>query len=104
MDLKGLTEKELVELKARIDVQLAKLETERRENALKAVKEAAGKFGFSIDEIAQVAGKRRGALVKGLPKYAHPDDASKTWTGKGRKPKWFDEALAAGIAPDQMEI
>ena len=50
------------------------------------------------------AGKRKGALTKGLPKYVNPEDASVTWTGKGRKPKWFDQALAAGITPDQMEI
>ncbi|PSL22226.1 H-NS family nucleoid-associated regulatory protein [Shimia abyssi] len=104
MKLDGMTSEELLELKANIEIQLVKLETERRENALKAVQSAAEQYGFSLDEIASVAGKRKGGLTKGVPKYAHPDDKSKTWTGKGRKPKWFDEALAAGIAPDQMEI
>ncbi|MEP2531815.1 H-NS histone family protein [Shimia sp.] len=104
MDLEGMDAGQLTELKSQIDIQLVKLETARKANALKAVQEAAEKYGFSLDEIANVAGKRQGGLTKGVPKYVHPDDKSKTWTGKGRKPKWFDEALAAGIAPDQMEI
>jgi DNA-binding protein H-NS len=49
-------------------------------------------------------GKRRGSLNKGVPKYADPSDKTRTWTGKGRKPKWFDEALAAGVTPEQMEL
>ncbi len=106
MKLDGMTRDELLELKAEIDIQLEKVEAQRKHDALKAVAEAAEKYGFSFDELAaqQAGGKRKGGLMKGVPKYAHPDDKTKTWTGKGRKPKWFDEALAAGIAPDQMEI
>ncbi|MFT5625225.1 MAG: DNA-binding protein H-NS, partial [Lentimonas sp.] len=29
---------------------------------------------------------------------------TQTWTGKGRQPTWFKEAVAAGTAPDTMEI
>jgi DNA-binding protein H-NS len=36
---------------------------------------------------AKAPGKGRKPLNP--PKYAHPDDPSKTWTGKGKKPDWF---------------
>ncbi|SFL45846.1 DNA-binding protein H-NS [Shimia aestuarii] len=104
MKLDGMSADELIALKERIDAQLLKLEAERKENALKAIREAAEKHGYTLDEIASIAGKRKGALAKGVPKYVHPQDPTTTWTGKGRKPKWFDEALAAGITPDQMEL
>ncbi|WP_353314942.1 MULTISPECIES: H-NS histone family protein [unclassified Shimia] len=104
MKLDEMTREALLDLRAQIDIQLEKQEAQRKADALKAVEEAAGKFGFSLDELASVSGKRKGSLMKGVPKYAHPEDKTKTWTGKGRKPKWFDEALAAGITPETMEI
>ncbi|MCP4818499.1 MAG: H-NS histone family protein [Shimia sp.] len=97
---------ELVSLKAEIDIEITRREADRRKDALKAVEDAAEQFGYSLADLAAATGlgKRRGSLNKGVPKYADPSDKTRTWTGKGRKPKWFDEALANGIAPDQMEI
>ena len=37
---------------------------------------------------------------KGVVRYR--DDAGNTWTGVGRKPRWFKEALAAGKKPEDM--
>ncbi len=104
MNLDAMSRDDLIDLKAQIDIQLEKREAQRKTDALKAVEEAAEKYGFSLEELASVSGKKRGGLMKGVPKYAHPEDKTKTWTGKGRKPKWFDEALAQGITPDAMEI
>ncbi|CUH54309.1 H-NS histone family protein [Shimia marina] len=104
MKLDEMNRDELLDLRAEIDIQIEKKEAQRKSDALKAIEEAAEKYGFSLDELANVSGKKKGGLMKGVPKYAHPNDKSKTWTGKGRKPKWFDEALAAGVTPDQMEI
>jgi len=104
MILDDMTRDELIDLKARIDIQLEKLEAQRKADALDAARKAAEEYGFSLEELSGGKKAGKGKLVKGIPKYAHPDDASKTWTGKGRKPKWFDDALAAGITPAQMEI
>lgn len=104
MTLEGMSLEDLMDLKARIDIQLGKLEAQRKADALQAARKAAEEFGFSLEELSGMKKQGKGNLVKGMPKYAHPDDATKTWTGKGRKPKWFDEALAAGITPEQMEI
>ncbi|MGB0968389.1 MAG: H-NS family nucleoid-associated regulatory protein, partial [Halocynthiibacter sp.] len=38
------------------------------------------------------------------PRYANPADQEQTWTGKGRKPNWFTEALSRGINPSEMEL
>ena len=37
---------------------------------------------------------------KGTVRYS--DGAGNTWTGVGRKPRWFSEALAAGKKPEDM--
>ncbi|WP_342778599.1 H-NS family nucleoid-associated regulatory protein [Paracoccus laeviglucosivorans] len=34
--------------------------------------------------------------IKGAPvaaKYAHPENPDQTWTGRGRKPRWVQDAL-----------
>lgn len=106
MDLEKLTRKELLDLKAEVEQQLVKQEKQRRADAIKAAEQAAREYGFSFDELLQEAGKGGGrkTVRKGEPKYAHPEDKSVTWTGKGRKPKWFTEAIAAGWAPEKLEI
>jgi len=40
--------------------------------------------------------KRRKSAVK------YRDDAGNTWTGRGRKPRWFQDAVAAGKKPEDM--
>ncbi|SFK83152.1 H-NS family nucleoid-associated regulatory protein [Shimia haliotis] len=106
MNLTKMSYDELVSLKSEIDIEIKKREADRRRDALKAVEEAAEQFGYSLADLAAATGlgKRRGSLNKGVPKYADPEDKTRTWTGKGRKPKWFDEALAAGVTPEQMEL
>ena len=39
--------------------------------------------GFRIGDLVGRGGKGRTVAVK----YANPDDATQTWTGRGRKPK-----------------
>ncbi|HRM75876.1 MAG TPA: H-NS histone family protein, partial [Paracoccus sp. (in: a-proteobacteria)] len=37
-------------------------------------------------------------------KYANPADPEQTWTGRGRKPRWVQEALGAGQKLESLEI
>jgi DNA-binding protein H-NS len=39
-----------------------------------------------------------------VAKYRHPENAALTWSGLGRKPQWFVEALAAGKSADDLAI
>jgi DNA-binding protein H-NS len=44
---------------------------------------------------------RRGSVA---PKYRNPDNPSDVWSGRGRKPKWVEEKLAAGRELAEMQI
>jgi len=46
-------------------------------------------------------GKKRGTV---RPKYCHPDDPSRTWTGRGRKPKWVEKQLDASKSLEDLLI
>ncbi|MDX8354704.1 H-NS histone family protein [Cognatiyoonia sp. IB215182] len=113
MDLRSLTRKELEKLNADIDKALAKVATREKKAAIVAAERAAKKHGFTLAEItgttdtpAKPVGRKtaKKPAVRGKPKYANPDDKKQTWTGKGRKPDWFNAALAAGKTPDDMAI
>ena len=61
-------------------------------------------MGFTIAELTGFAGKKSRSVKPVAPKYAHPENPSITWSGRGRKPKWFEEALADGKSEDDLKI
>ncbi len=46
--------------------------------------------------------KVKTARAAGVAKYASAD--GQTWTGVGKRPKWFNEALAAGKTPEDLLV
>ncbi len=42
--------------------------------------------------------------VKAPPKYQDPTDPTKTWSGKGKTPKWLNAALESGKTLDDLLI
>lgn len=110
IDTKSMTRKELEKLKSDVEKALVKIGDKEKKAALAAAKKAAAAHGFSLDEItgapapAKVGRKKARAKKPSAPKYCNPDDKSQTWTGKGRQPQWFKEAIAAGTSPDALEV
>ena len=76
---------------------------DREKKAVRAKLEAiARENGYELAEILEAAPlKTRKAVA---PKYANPHDASETWTGRGRKPRWVVAALESGKALADLEI
>jgi DNA-binding protein H-NS len=61
--------------------------------------------GLSFEEVtggAKSRGAKRTSTV--APKYRHPSDSSKTWTGKGRKPSWLNELLDDGAKLEDFAV
>jgi len=115
VDLTGMTRKELEKLKSDVEKALEKAEQRDLRAAKKAAEKAAAEFGFSLNELDQKnaaapakaprkAAKRKPAKKAGVPKYRNPDDHSQTWTGKGRQPQWYREAVEKGVDPASMAI
>ena len=46
----------------------------------------------------------KNALNPIKPRYVNPNDPVVTWSGRGRKPAWFEACLASGMTIDQLEI
>lgn len=111
VDLKNMSRKQLEKLAAQVQKALKSLDTQDKREAKKAAEKAAAKFGYSLAELAAApSGKKRGpkpgtkAKNPGVAKYKNPSDASQTWTGKGRQPAWFKDALESGKSADDLAI
>ncbi|WP_299499722.1 H-NS histone family protein [uncultured Roseobacter sp.] len=89
---------------------LKTLENKERREAKKAAEAAAAKFGFSLADltngVASSPKKKAKTAPKKVrePKYANPADAAQTWSGMGRQPAWYKDAVAAGVDPKTLEI
>lgn len=104
--LKDMAIDELVELKQGIDKLISQKQKEQTKDLIEEFKIKAAKLGLSIEELmgleSNKARKSKGQKVP--PKYRNPNDASQTWTGRGRKPLWVEEALKKGKKLDDLAI
>lgn len=102
IDLNTMSLKELRDLQGQVAKAIANFEDRRKQAALVVLEEKAKDLGFSL---AQLTGAKPGRKRSvGVPKYVNPADPSDTWSGRGRKPKWFTDALGAGKSPEDMAI
>jgi DNA-binding protein H-NS len=112
---------------AQIRKQIAQLEEQAKairqreiSGVVARIREAIAHYGLTADDLglgggsagstgrktrkprkAKGAGKAKAARkTVGAVKYR--DEAGNTWTGRGRRPKWFTDALAAGKTAEQM--
>jgi DNA-binding protein H-NS len=104
MDLKNKSRDELEALKKDVEAAIEDARKRDYEKAREAAAKAAAQFGYSLDELNPKTGKRKSSAASGQPKYRNPDDASQTWTGKGRQPRWFKAAMEKGTDPSKLEI
>ena len=102
IDLNSLSLKELKELQGQVTRAIANYEDRKKKQALAELEEKAREMGYSLAELtgASTARKRAPATAK----FANPANSADTWSGRGRKPRWFAEALAAGKKPEDMAV
>lgn len=102
IDWHDLTLEELKTLEKDVAKAIKSYEARNFKEARAAAEAAARDFGFSLADL--VGGAPVSAKSVTPPKYRHPENPALTWSGRGRKPKWFTEALANGTAEDDLLI
>lgn len=81
---------ELLAQKEAIEKQIKELRKSERLGAIAKVRELIAEFDLATDEIFNKGAKGlKGARGKVAPKYRDPV-SGKTWTGRGRAPRWLD--------------
>lgn len=63
--------------------------------------------GLTIGEVYPTRGGKgaKGPKAAVAPKYRNPDNATQTWSGRGKRPLWFVEALKKrGVTAESLLI
>jgi DNA-binding protein H-NS len=101
-DLNAMSLKELKDLQAQVARAIAGFEDRKKKQALAELEEKARALGFSLAELTGTVMPRKRAPASA--KYANPSNRADTWSGRGRKPRWFADALKSGKRPEDMAL
>ncbi|MGO2278861.1 MULTISPECIES: H-NS histone family protein [unclassified Psychrobacter] len=93
IDLENLNVEELRAITENAQQLIAKKQHQRLYDAYMQFEQIAEDSNATIEEILKAGEKLE---KKRSIKYRNTSDHSETWTGRGRKPTWLVEALAAG--------
>ncbi len=104
MNLEALSLRELKDLHAQVARAIATYEERKKMEALAELEEKAREMGFSLAELTGVSVVKERKRAPAKARYANPENASDTWSGRGRRPRWFDAALKAGKSPEDLAI
>lgn len=103
---KSVEKMSLEELKAHqkeVEAAIVSFAKKQRAEAMAEMRAVGKKYGMTPEEL--FGGKTAPATkTKGVAKYVNPDDATQTWTGRGRQPNWVKAAMASGKSLSDMEI
>lgn len=85
------------------------LKQKETKDVIARIKEAIAHYGLTAADLGLAAGGRRSRSAAGTRGRAKPaskvkyrDEAGNTWSGHGRRPKWFTDAIANGKTPEQL--
>lgn len=101
IDWDALSLDELKDIQKKATKAIESFKARKRKEALAAVQAKAAEMGFSLSELTSGFKTKS---TKSAPKYCHPENPAKTWTGKGRQPNWVKDALANGKTLADMLI
>ena len=105
MDLSKYNAQQLQQLKKDIEKEVNRRRKEDVKEAQKELKNLAERFGISVqDLLSGAAGGKGNRKTTAKVRFRHPDDPSKGWSGRGRKPAWIKEWEAKGRSLDALKV
>jgi DNA-binding protein H-NS len=106
VDIKNLNHNQLNDLITKAQSRQQELRKEKVSKLRDKIHALIKAEGFSFEDVFGQArgGKVRRAGGTVAPKYRNPADPEQTWSGRGKRPRWFNEALKAGKKEKDLAI
>jgi DNA-binding protein H-NS len=101
-DLEALSLSELKKMQKDVAKAISTCEDRQKAEARAKVEALARDLGYSLAKL--VGTETKITRAPAAAKYRHPENPALTWSGRGRKPQWFVDALAAGMIATDLEI
>lgn len=102
-DLNSLSLGDLKSLQKSISKAIAEFDDREKSAARSALEAHAKELGFALSDLFDVAPQKK-TRKSPEAKYRHPENQDVTWSGRGRKPRWFIENIESGKSADSMAI
>ncbi|MGA7439772.1 MAG: H-NS histone family protein [Luteibacter sp.] len=103
VDIKNLSHTQLTELIAKAQSRQGELLKEKVARLREKISELIKAEGLTFDDVfGKNAPKSRRAGTAVAAKYRNPTNPEQTWSGRGKRPRWFSDALKAGTKESDM--
>lgn len=96
IDLKNLNHNQLKELINKAQQRQDDLRKGKAAKLREKVEAMIKAEGFTLEDVYPRLGRRTRRTGTVKPKYRNPENPAMTWSGRGKRPRWFNAALAAG--------
>ena len=90
--LEKLNVKELIDMKRRVEAMIVVKQDKERIEVREKIQAMAKEHGFEVSELFTGRGKGGRGKSTAAVKFRNPDDHTQTWSGRGRKPNWINDA------------
>jgi len=100
--IEALSLEELKSLQKNLAKAISTYEDRQKSDARSKLEIIARELGYSLAEL--VGTEVKSTRAPASARYRHPESPGLTWSGRGRKPLWFVEALEAGKMPEDLAI
>lgn len=101
VDLANASMDDLLAYEKEAQALLTRIKQQKKKRARTQLKQLASDAGLSVAELVATAGVTPRPKPTAA-KYQHPNDPTKTWSGKGRQPKWLKDLLAQGKQLEEL--
>lgn len=96
--------KDLQDFQAKLTAAIEQRKGQDKIELHNEMQELAAKRGFSLGEFLGTAKKTKTTKKSKAAKYKNPANDKETWAGRGRKPNWLLELIAAGRNVEEFEV
>lgn len=104
VDIKSLNQNQLTDLISKAQVRQDELRKEKVVKLRQKVHAMIEAEGYTFEDVFGAARKVKRSGGKVAPKYRNPANPAQTWSGRGKRPHWFNDALKAGKKEKDLTI
>ena len=103
INLNDLSLKDLKKLERDVAAAIANYDARGKAEAIAVLEAHARSLGFSLAELTGMQITTTRKRVPATVKYRNPANLTETWSGRGRKPRWYDALIASGVRADDLK-
>lgn len=104
VDIKNLNHTQLTDLITKAQMRQDELHKQKVVKLRQKVNALIKAEGYTFEDIFGTARKAKRSGGKVAPKYRNPANPAQTWSGRGKRPHWFSDALKAGKKEKDLAI